>query len=111
MSPHDSLGANLIVQVKSNRVMRVLPLENEDVNECWISDHDRFSTKALNATERLTAPMIKQGGQWQEVDWQTALEYVADGLQADQGRARRAEHRRAGLAAQHARRAAPAGQA
>jgi len=80
ISPHDSTGANLIVQVKSNRVMRVVPLENEAVNECWIADRDRFSYEALNGDERLTSPMIKQGGEWKEVDWQTALEYVANGL-------------------------------
>ena len=80
VSPHDSTGANLIVQVKNNQVMRVVPLENEDVNECWIADRDRFSYEALNGDERLTQPMLKQGGQWQAVDWQTALEYVANGL-------------------------------
>lgn len=80
VSPHDSTGANLIVQVKNHQVMRVVPLENEDVNECWISDRDRFSYEALNSPSRLTAPMIKQGGQWQAVDWNTALGYVADGL-------------------------------
>lgn len=88
VSPHDSTGANLIVQVKNNRVMRVVPLENEDVNECWIADRDRFSYEALNGSERLTQPMLKQGGQWQQVDWQTALEYVANGLKqikADHG--------------------------
>ncbi len=80
VSPHDSTGTNLIVQVKGNRVMRVLPLENEAVNECWIADRDRFSYEALNGEDRLHKPMLKQGGQWQEVDWQTALEYVANGL-------------------------------
>ncbi|MEO8023141.1 NADH-quinone oxidoreductase subunit NuoG [Polaromonas sp.] len=88
VSPHDSTGANLIVQVKSNQVMRVVPLENEDVNECWIADRDRFSYEALNSDERLLSPMLKQGGQWKAVDWQTALEYVANGLKqikADHG--------------------------
>jgi NADH-quinone oxidoreductase subunit G len=80
VSPHDSTGANLIVQVKNNRVMRVLPLENEQVNECWLADRDRFSYEALNEDDRLTAPMLKQGGEWKTVDWQTALEYVANGL-------------------------------
>jgi NADH-quinone oxidoreductase subunit G len=80
ISPHDSTGANLIVQVKGQRVMRVVPLENESVNECWIADRDRFSYEALNSNERLTAPMLKQGGAWKTVDWQTALEYVANGL-------------------------------
>jgi len=80
ISPHDSTGANLIVQVKNNRVMRVVPFENEAVNECWIADRDRFSYEALNGSDRLTKPMIKQGGKWNEVDWKTALEYVAHGL-------------------------------
>ena len=80
ISPHDATGANLIVQTKGKRVMRVLPLENEAVNECWIADRDRFSYEALNSPSRLTAPMVKQGGQWQTVDWNTALGYVADGL-------------------------------
>lgn len=80
ISPHDSTGANLIVQVKNNKVMRVVPLENEDINECWIADRDRFSYEALNSDERITAPMIKHGGEWKTVDWQTALEYVANGL-------------------------------
>jgi len=80
VSPHDSTGANLIVQVKNHQVMRVVPLENEAVNECWIADRDRFSYEALNGEDRLTQPMIKQGSEWQSVDWQTALEYVANGL-------------------------------
>ena len=80
VSPHDSTGANLIVQVKNHKVMRVVPFENEAVNECWIADRDRFSYEALNGEDRLTQPMIKQGGAWKAVDWQTALEYVANGL-------------------------------
>ncbi|MFM8866535.1 MAG: molybdopterin-dependent oxidoreductase, partial [Limnohabitans sp.] len=90
VAPHDSSGANLVVQVKNNRVMRVVPFENDEVNECWIADRERFSYEALNGDERLTQPMIKQGGQWKTVDWQTALEYVANGLkniQRDHGAA------------------------
>lgn len=85
VSPHDGLGANLVVQVKGNKVMRVVPFENEAINECWISDKDRFSYEGLNSDDRLTRPMLKQGGEWREVDWQVALEYVAHGL-ADIGR-------------------------
>jgi len=85
ISPHDSNGANLVVQVKGDRVMRVVPLENEAVNECWIADRDRFSYEALNAESRLKTPMIRQGGPnggvWQAVAWDVALNYVADGLQ------------------------------
>ena len=80
VSPHDSLGANLVVQVKGAQVMRVLPLENDAINECWLSDRDRFAYEGLNSADRLTSPMIKQDGQWKTTDWQTALEYVAHGL-------------------------------
>jgi NADH-quinone oxidoreductase subunit G len=80
VSPHDGLGSNLSVQVLNNKVVRVLPVENEAINECWISDKDRFSYEGLNSPERLTRPMLKQDGKWIEVEWQTALEYVANGL-------------------------------
>ena len=80
VAPHDGLGSNIVVQVKQDRVMRVLPLENEGINECWLSDKDRFSYEGLNSEDRLTRPMIKQGGQWIEVEWQQALEFVAHGL-------------------------------
>ena len=80
VSPHCGLGSNLTVQVKQNRVMRVLPRENEAINECWLSDKDRFSYEGLNSAERLAKPMIKQNGAWHEVDWQVALEFVAHGL-------------------------------
>src|SRR4249920_907305 len=80
VSPHDGLGSNLVVQVKQNKVMRVLPLENEAVNECWLSDKDRFSYEGLNSEERLARPMVKKGGRWEETDWQSALEFAVAGL-------------------------------
>jgi NADH-quinone oxidoreductase subunit G len=82
VSPHCGLGANLVVQVKLGRVMRVLPRENEQINECWLSDKDRFSYEGLNSPERLTRPMVKKDGGWRECDWQEALETVARGLKA-----------------------------
>ncbi|MGV0999230.1 MAG: NADH-quinone oxidoreductase subunit NuoG [Fluviibacter sp.] len=82
VSPHDATGANVTVQVKGDVVKRVLPLDNENVNECWISDKDRFSYEALNGSDRLLKPMLKQGGQWQEVEWNVALDYVAHGLRS-----------------------------
>ncbi len=79
VSPHDSLGANLVVQSKAGVVKRVVPYENEQVNECWISDRDRFSYEALNSDDRLTVPMIRnEQGQWVEVSWQSALAKAAD---------------------------------
>lgn len=80
VSPHDSLGSNTTVQTKANKVMRVVALENEAINECWISDRDRFSYEGLNSADRITTPMVKQGGQWLETDWQSALDYVAHSL-------------------------------
>ncbi|WP_107689019.1 NADH-quinone oxidoreductase subunit NuoG [Neisseria wadsworthii] len=76
ISAHDALGSNLIVQTKDHTVRRVLPLENEAVNECWISDRDRFAYEGLYHESRLKMPKIKHGGEWHEVDWPTALEYV-----------------------------------
>jgi NADH-quinone oxidoreductase subunit G len=80
ISPHDSLGSNLVVQVKQNRVMRVLPLENEAVNECWLSDKDRFSYEGLNSPDRLTQPMVKRNGQWEVVDWEAAFDFAVPNL-------------------------------
>jgi len=80
ISPHDSLGSNLVVQVKQNRVMRVLPLENDAVNECWLSDKDRFSYAGLDSPDRLTRPMVKRDGQWQAVDWEQAFDFAVPRL-------------------------------
>ncbi len=80
VSPHDGLNANLQVQVKGDRVMRVLPLENEAVNECWISDRDRFSYEGLYAKDRVTSPMVKVDGQWQQASWQDALTAAAEAV-------------------------------
>jgi NADH-quinone oxidoreductase subunit G len=82
ISPHCGLGSNLIVQVKQNQVMRVLPRENEDINECWLSDKDRFSYEGLNSEDRLTTPMIKRDGQWHSCDWQEALLFAVTGLKS-----------------------------
>jgi len=80
VSPHDSLGSNLIVQVKAQQVMRVVPLENEEINECWLSDRDRFSYEGLYAADRLTHPMLRHAGGWREVEWEEALNFVASTL-------------------------------
>lgn len=80
ISPHCGLGSNLIVQVKQDRVMRVLPQDNEAINECWLSDKDRFSYEGLNSDDRLLAPMIKQNGEWQICNWQEALTFTAENI-------------------------------
>ena len=80
IAAHDSLGSNVVVQVKADKVMRIVPQENESINECWISDRDRFSYEGLQAADRLTEPMIKKNGQWVTTDWQTALNAVFEGI-------------------------------
>jgi NADH-quinone oxidoreductase subunit G len=80
VSPHDGLGANVQVHVKNGKVFRVVPQDNEAVNECWIADRDRYSYEALNSNQRLTKPMVKDGDAWREVSWQDALERVSTRL-------------------------------
>jgi len=82
VAPHDAVGSNLYVHVRGGRVMRVVPRENEAVNETWISDRDRFSYLGLTAADRLTVPMVRRNGSWEAVDWETALAATADGLRA-----------------------------
>jgi NADH-quinone oxidoreductase subunit G len=80
IAPHDGLGSHIEVHVKDHKVMRVLPREKESINECWLSDRDRYSYEGLNSPDRLKVPMIKHNGQWQETDWKTALEFSAGQL-------------------------------
>ncbi|MDR2260017.1 MAG: NADH-quinone oxidoreductase subunit NuoG [Azoarcus sp.] len=82
VSPHDSLGANLIVQTKHDVVRRVLPFNNERLNECWLTDKDRFSYEALASEQRLTLPMMCERDTWHTVSWQIALEFIASALQS-----------------------------
>ena len=80
IAPHDSIGSNIQIHHKQNRVKRVVPGDNESVNEIWISDRDRFSYEGLYHPERLDSPMIKNGDTWENVDWETALDFVRDGV-------------------------------
>ncbi len=80
IAPHDGLGSHIEVHVKDNKVMRVLPREKESINECWLSDRDRYSYEGLNSPDRLKTPMIKHNGAWVETDWKAALEFAAGQL-------------------------------
>jgi NADH-quinone oxidoreductase subunit G len=80
IAPHDCVGSNIDVETLRGQVKRVLPRVNEAINECWLSDRDRFSYEALNSEERLRVPMIQRDGRWEEVDWPTALEFAVNGL-------------------------------
>ncbi len=85
IAPHDSVGSNLHLHERRGQVMRVHPRDNEAVNECWISDRDRFSYEGLNSDQRLTRPMIKRNGKWQQSEWQQALEAAVNGLKQARG--------------------------
>ncbi len=80
VSPHDCVGTNLYGHVLRGRLMRVVPRENEAVNETWIADRDRFSCEGLYTADRAQKPMLKREGEWHEVDWETALEAATLGL-------------------------------
>ncbi len=82
VSPHDSVGSNLFMHTLDGQVNRVVPRENDAINEVWISDRDRFSYQGIYADDRATSPLIKQNGEWQETDWDSALRFAAEGLQS-----------------------------
>jgi len=80
VAPHDCLGSNVHCHVRRNEMMRVVPKEQEDLNETWLSDRDRFSYLGMKSPMRARSPMIKKDGLWQEVDWETALTFAAEGM-------------------------------
>ncbi|MFO9394502.1 NADH-quinone oxidoreductase subunit NuoG [Legionella pneumophila serogroup 1] len=80
VAPHDCLGSNVHIHTRNNKLMRVVPRENESINETWLSDRDRFSYLGLNAASRASKPQIKKNGQWEAVDWETALKFAAEGI-------------------------------
>jgi NADH-quinone oxidoreductase subunit G len=82
VSPHDGVGTNLYGHILRGRLMRVVPRPNEEINETWIADRDRFSYEGVYSDDRLLSPMVKQGGKWVTVDWEKALSAAAEGLKA-----------------------------
>ena len=91
IAPHDSVGSNLFLHIKDNRVKRVVPAETPEINEVWLSDRDRFSYEALYTSDRLLSPQIKKNGQWQTADWQEALALCAKKLGGLTNRSEKAE--------------------
>ncbi len=79
---HDCLGSNIYVHTRNQKVMRVVPRSNENINECWISDRDRFSYTALYHDARLLKPQLRENGKLKEVDWETAINLALEKLQA-----------------------------
>jgi NADH-quinone oxidoreductase subunit G len=82
IAAHDCLGSNTFVHTRNNELVRLAPRDNESINECWLSDRDRFSYEGLASEDRVTTPMMKLRGQWQEVDWETALNASAEAMLA-----------------------------
>lgn len=81
IAPHDAVGSNIHIQTRGGKVMRVIPRENEEINEIWISDRDRFSYLGLDSDDRVTQPMVRsESGELVETDWQSALETAVNGL-------------------------------
>jgi NADH-quinone oxidoreductase subunit G len=81
VSPHDGVGTNVFGHVLRGKLMRVVPRENEAINEIWIADRDRFSYEGVYSDDRLQRPSFRKGEEWIETDWETALGKVAEGLQ------------------------------
>ena len=81
IAAHDSIGSNIIIHTKDDEIKRVVPDENESINEVWLSDKDRFSYEGINSESRLKQPMIKRKGQWEATDWESALAFASEKLQ------------------------------
>ncbi len=80
VAPHDSVGSNIYVHTLRNKAMRVVPRENDAINETWISDRDRFSYEGLYSGDRAMQPMLKGEREWQVQDWDAGLSQVAEKL-------------------------------
>src|SRR6204780_2317331 len=81
VSPHDGFGTNIYAHVLRGKVMRIVPRENEEINETWIADRDRFGFEGMYSGDRISQPMLRVGGTLQAVDWEVALNAAAEGLQ------------------------------
>ena len=85
VSPHDCVGSNMYAHVLRGTVKRIVPRENEAINETWLSDRDRFSYEAVYSADRLQSPRIREGGEWRELDWEEALSTAAEKLGSSDG--------------------------
>jgi len=82
---HDALGSNLWLHTRRGDVLRTVPRDNEAVNECWLSDRDRYSYQGMYAPDRISAPEVKRNGQWQVTTWEDALKFAGEALKKEQG--------------------------
>lgn len=81
VAPHDCIGSNIFAHTLRGDLIRVVPRDNEAINEVWISDRDRFSYEGIDSEDRISSPMIKQGGEWKQVSWDAALAHASEHLQ------------------------------
>jgi NADH-quinone oxidoreductase subunit G len=82
VSPHDCVGSNMYAHVLRGTLKRIVPRENEDINETWLSDRDRFGYEGIYSSDRLLRPRVKKEGTWQDIGWESALELLAEKIQA-----------------------------
>jgi NADH-quinone oxidoreductase subunit G len=82
VAPHDCVGSNLYAHVLRGTIKRIVPRENESINETWISDRDRYSYEGIYSGDRLPGPLVREGSGWRETDWESALELAAERLRA-----------------------------
>jgi len=80
VSPHDSIGSNMYAHVLRGKVMRVVPRQNDEINETWIADRDRFSYEGFYSDDRVTKPLVREGNEWKEVSWEAALQLASEKL-------------------------------
>ena len=76
ISPHDCIGSNIYYHIYNNKILRAVPRENENINQTWISDRDRFGYEGIYSSDRATKPMIRRNGKLMESDWEVAIDAV-----------------------------------
>ncbi len=82
---HDALGSNIWLHTRRGEVLRTVPRDNEAINECWVSDRDRYSYQGVYAADRATRPLVKRNGVWSEVEWDEALRVASEALKRSAG--------------------------
>jgi len=82
IAPHDAVGSNVYVHTMRDKLVRVVPRDNESINEVWLSDRDRFSYQGVMHEDRIATPLIKKDGEWIVADWQTAIDTALNGIKS-----------------------------
>lgn len=85
ISMQDGCGTNIFVGQRNETLVRIIPRDNEAVNECWISDRDRFGLEWVDHPARLTQPLVRRGEHLSPATWDEALQLVADKIREAEG--------------------------